>query len=68
MYASTVKKWKEKPDMPANENLGEVLVWLDSIKIGSSSYLLEAFKVALLSEAEGIYLVMDKWITLMSSY
>ena len=54
--------------MPANENLREVLVWSDSIKIGSSSYLLEAFKVALLSEAEGIYLVMDKWITLMSSY
>ena len=45
--------------MPASENLGEVLVWLDSIKIGSSSYLLEAFKVALLYEAEGIYLVTD---------
>ena len=41
--------------MPANENLGEVLVRLDSIKIGGSSYLLQAFKV---SEAEGIYLVM----------
>ena len=45
--------------MPANENLGEMLVWLDSIKIGGSSYLLEAFKVALLSEGEGIYLVTD---------
>ena len=40
--------------MPANENLGELLVRLDSIKIGGSSYLLEAFKV---SETEGIYLV-----------
>ena len=68
MYAYPIKKWKEKLDMPANENLGEVLVWLDSIKIGSSSYLLEAFKIALLSEAEGIYLVTDKWITLMSTY
>ena len=38
--------------MPANENLGEVLVSLDSINIGSSSHLLEAFKDALLSEAE----------------
>ena len=59
MYGSIIKKWKEKLDMPANENLGEALVWLYSIKIGSSSYLLEAFMVALLSEAEGIYLVTD---------
>ena len=48
--------------MPANENLGEVLVWLDSIQIGGSSYLLEAFKVALSSEAEGIYLVTDRQV------
>ena len=45
--------------MPANENLGEVMVWLDSFKTGGSSCLLEAFKAALLSGAEGIYLVTD---------
>ena len=44
--------------MPANENLGEVMVWLDSIKTGISC-LLEAFKAALLSGAEGIYLMTD---------
>lgn len=58
-YASTVKKWKDKSIMPANENLEEALIWLDSLKTGGSSCLLEAFKAALLSGAEGIYLVTD---------
>lgn len=59
VYASTIKKWKEKSVIPANGNLREALVWLDSLKMGGSSCLLEAFKAALLSGAEGIYLVTD---------
>ena len=59
MYSSTVKKWKEKSVVAANENLEEALLWLDSLKTGGSSCLLEAFKAALFSRAEGIYLVTD---------
>lgn len=39
--------------------INDVLMWLDSLKSGGSSCLLEAFKTALLSGAEGIYLVTD---------
>ena len=35
------------------------MLWLDTINPGGSSCLLEAFKAALLSGAEGIYLVTD---------
>ena len=59
MYATTVKKWREQSVLPAKENIDEATVWLDSIKTGGSSCLLEAFKAALLSGAEGIYLVTD---------
>lgn len=59
VYTSTVKKWMEELTTPTRENIDEALLWLDSLKTGGSSCLLEAFKTALLSGAEGIYLVTD---------
>ena len=58
-YASSVKKWKDNSTVPAKDSLEELKLWLDRIQPGGCSCLLEALRTALLSSAEGIYLVTD---------
>lgn len=58
-YASTATQWREQLSSVSEEHCLEAAQWLQSVKAGGCSCLLEALKVCLQSEATGIYLVTD---------